>query len=161
MQASFLAEPPPIYDPTRPTTVISVRGVNSPAARLALTSDPSFLYCGRAFAGWPGSIWGNPIKPASRAAHDVAACVAEFERRLRAMIHQLDCLRRATDPDLIEALTPTRFDRTWPMMAKRIGELRGRKLGCYCGRWEPGDKQLVCHARVLAEIANELPKENQ
>jgi hypothetical protein len=44
----------------------------------------------------------------------------------------------------------------WVTMRKRLHELRGKTLGCWCGCWKPGEPELLCHAVVLAKLANAI-----
>lgn len=110
------------------TTVISVRGLSIPD-RAALVADPGFVYCGRAFAGWPGSIFGNPFK--GNGAAD------RFRDELQLAI---DCSNYS------------RHD--FVAMAEVLHTLRGKRLGCWCGCWSPGQPDIGCHAVALAELAD-------
>lgn len=93
-----------------------------------LLKDPDFVYVGRQCAGWSRSIWGNPWKyPRFRDARD------RFEF---AMLH--------VDGE------------PWDTLRRRLPELAGKRLGCWCGSWEPGQPDIGCHAVVLAELANDL-----
>jgi len=42
--------------------------------------------------------------------------------------------------------------QTQPALLAALGELKGKRLGCYC-------KPLACHGDVLADLANALPEE--
>lgn len=46
--------------------------------------------------------------------------------------------------------------RRWVL--DNLHTLRGRRLGCYCGTWRPGEPRILCHAVVLAEMADALPE---
>lgn len=117
---------------SKPTTVISVRGKD----RAALEADPDFLYVGRSMPrqGWRNRGWGNPYHfrqypdAADRFEADLEAALSGF----------LDC-------------HPAIFD-----MARRLDELLGKTLGCWCGSWRPGDPDIGCHAVSLAKLANKL-----
>ena len=45
--------------------------------------------------------------------------------------------------------------QTQPQLLARLGELRGKRLGCFCApRWR-------CHGEVLARLADALPAEGE
>jgi hypothetical protein len=121
----------------RPTTVISVRGRD----RLALQADPYFIYVGRSVPrlGWKGSIWGNPHK-----------------------INHLACGRQDAVARFFEDLTDALQGRaaigeSFREMARRLPDLRGKTLGCYCCDWRPGEPIVTpCHAIVIAKLADGL-----
>lgn len=121
------------------TTVISVRGLKR-EARAALERDPGFVYVGRQFAGWPVSIWGNPFKPgmgwdqASRLMASVGLEIPEGEASLLVLYEM--------------------WLKAQPALVARLPELRGLRLGCWCGTWRPGLREILCHAVVLAKLAN-------
>lgn len=139
-----------------PTTVISVRGQD----RAALLTDPLFVYVGRKCAGWPASVWGNPWHP-EQFRGGTAQCVAHYELTMRASVRFL----HATD-DEIDAVG----DELWSITnglgvdemnrlyqaTRRLPELRGKVLGCWCGSWQPGEPDILCHAVVLAKMADAL-----
>ena len=119
------------------TTVISVRGRTPDELR----ADPNFVYVGRACAGWPASIWGNPFRVASprwgdpiRPGDEATAgtAVEKFAAYLRA------------NPDLMA----------------RLPELRGKVLGCWCVNWDgTGEPKRPCHAVVLARMVNPVERD--
>ncbi len=114
-----------------PARVISVRGKK----RDQLLDDPGFVYVGREFAGWSGSIWGNPyrVSPEGWGCRTAKEAVEKFLTYLNGPIEQARIMR------------------------SRITELRGKTLGCWCGFWEPGQPEIDCHAVVLAKLANHYP----
>lgn len=106
-------------------TVISVRGRN----QAELLADPSFVYVGRACAGWPASIWGNPFKVTD--ATPVSSAVDLFAEWL---------------------------GRNEELLA-RLPELRGKTLGCWCVNWNGhGEPRKACHAVVLARMVNPVQR---
>jgi hypothetical protein len=139
------------------TTVISVRG----RGRATLLADPTFVYVGRRCAGWPASIWGNPWRP-EQFRGGAAECNAHYERVIAASLATF----RASD-DEVDCV----YDRLWVLTdglgksemdrlseaTKRLRELRGKQLGCWCGTWSPGGPELLCHAVVLAKLAESRP----
>lgn len=137
-----------------PTTVISVRGRN----RDELLADPSFVYVGRRCAGWPESPWGNPWRP-DQFRGGAADCLVHYERTVLASL----AFFAADDDEKDEAgdhlwvvtngLGKEDMDRLY-IATKRLSELRGKALGCWCGSWQPGETEILCHAVVLAKLAN-------
>lgn len=115
----------------KPTTVITVRKQD----RAKLLADPEFVYVGRMCAGWQGSLFGNPYTVAS---HGQEKAFDMFQRELTAAVRG----------EIIRGPFPERFK----VMAARLHELRGKRLGCWCGCWEPG-QTLKCHAVALAQAA--------
>ena len=78
------------------------------------------IYCGR------GSKWGNPYSHSiySKATYIVKTRVEAIKKYRDWILGQ---------PELLAAL----------------GELRGKRLGCYC-------KPMSCHCDILAEMVNKL-----
>ena len=78
------------------------------------------VYCGR------GSIWGNPYS------------------------HRIYSKAQYIVPTRKEAIESY---RKWimgqPDLLGRLGELRGKRLGCYC-------KPLSCHCDILSDLVNTL-----
>ena len=126
------------------TTVINVRGRN----RDELIAMPDFCYVGRwvSRTRWVGSDWGNPFKVGMKRRSAVGL-----------LGHDIDCLPRAETLDVSLAV---KFFRAWVAMpsnplAVRIGELRGKVLGCWCVDWDgEGHPAAPCHAVVLAGLAD-------
>jgi hypothetical protein len=126
------------------TTVVNVRG-KVPADLLA---DPDFVYVGRpVYRGrhnWHGSPWGNPF----RVGMGRPAAV-------RLLGRDLDCYPRAESLDRYLCF---KFYRAWlherSDLAGRLPGLRGKRLGCWCGDWCPGDPLIYCHAVILAGLAD-------
>lgn len=116
----------------KPTTVISVRGRD----RLELEADHGFIYVGRSMPrqGWRDKGWGNPY-PFRQ--HRNAAEL--FARDLADALEG----RGNPHPKVVA-------------IARRLPELCGKTLGCWCGSWEPGDPDIGCHAVALAKFANTL-----
>ncbi len=126
------------------TTVISVRGQD----RKALQADSSFAYVGRRCAGWPDTPWGNPFRV------DRLGLRIDFGRvdlRWWAEAATVDPahspIERAVDL-YKQWFTQCRVD-----LVKRLPELAGKRLGCWCCCWAPGDPFQACHAIVLATLA--------
>lgn len=125
-----------------PTTVISVRGLD----RDMLLADMDFVYVGRAVfrpQHWKASVWGNPFKVGMKRSTPIRVLGFDVGNypRMRNLDARLACL----------------FYRAWivqsPAHAERLTELRGKRLGCWCGNWSPGESEIKCHAVVLAKLA--------
>jgi hypothetical protein len=137
------------------TTVIKVSGRD----RDRLLADPSFQYTGRRFAGFEGSIWGNPFRPG----------MSPFDAmRIMDRLVQTGHARKGSvlvidGPfSTVDAVEWYReYVQTDRRLWDRLPELRGKTLGCWCGFWEPGQPDIGCHAVVLAQIANSLATEAQ
>lgn len=43
-----------------------------------------------------------------------------------------------------------------PQLLSQLSELVGKRLGCWCGVWSPGQPDIGCHGIVLATLANAL-----
>lgn len=132
-----------------PTTVISVRGRD----RDALLADPDFVYVGRACYGWPASRWGNPSR---------RGMTPREAKRVPSILPwgaftEADRDEEMTARDLVECY------RKWlaaqPPLRAEISGLVGKRLGCWCGSWEPGKPEILCHAVVLAKAANALEQD--
>lgn len=108
--------------------VVNVKGLKKPDQRA------SVVYCGRAFAGWHNSGFGNPFHP--RPGFDA---VAAYRAHLAAL--------EADDP------------RSFAAWLKTLWEATGhgtKPLGCWCVNATAGDgSEVVCHAQVLAEMLRE------
>ncbi len=110
--------------------VVNVRGLKTPEQRSGV------CYCGRGFAGWPRSKWGNPYRPTARLGgpkeRDIADCLERF--RTFAQSRSAEWLA-----DLWEAC-----------------EQGTKPLGCWCTTATHGDGQpIVCHAQLLAGMLHE------
>lgn len=46
--------------------------------------------------------------------------------------------------------------RTRPELLRRLPELRGKRLGCWCADWDGGPGEPCCHAIALARMADGL-----
>jgi hypothetical protein len=132
MQAEDRASPAPAAIPAgRRTTVINIHG-RDPAA---LRADPRFVYVGWVVRthGWPGSFWGVGMTAPTPAGR--AAAAGRLGREI------------AGDSER------ARFLRS------RLGELRGKVLGCWCCDWDGhGEPAVPCHAVVLARLADAPPE---
>lgn len=86
--------------------------------------DPPYVYIGR------GSPWGNPFThlplAGTKAAYQVATREEAIEKYREWILKQ-------------------------PALLKRLGELKGKVLGCYC-------KPQSCHGDVLVELIEERCK---
>ncbi len=103
-----------------------VRVVNVKHSRTA-AERARVCYCGRQFAGWPSSSWGN---------HSYLSCPGEFRNHL---LHDL----RAGELDRM-------------LLALWLACDRGAKpLGCWCLDWDGQTYPMPrCHAAVWAELLN-------
>jgi hypothetical protein len=127
------------------TTVISVRGQK----RDQLLADPDFVYVGRAvkWTQWEASIWGNPF--------------FEWQGQLRWDRKRVDQwwldyhLARGGEASPVSLYSQWIRDNEHLLTRLRRGELAGKKLGCWCGAWKPGDPDIGCHAVVLARHSQE------
>lgn len=104
--------------------IVKVNGLRTPEDRATV------CYCGRAFAGWPASPWGNPFKPRRGPMGGVAFCLSAFRAHAE------------KQPDSWLA-------GLWE--AIKHGEI---PLGCWCVDWDgtgapPSDQ---CHCGILAEM---------
>lgn len=95
--------------------------------------EPYDIYVGRG----QGSIWGNPFshKEGTLAHHKVAS--------------QEEAV-----------LAYDRWVRTKPELMRRIPELRGRTLACFCRPKNGFQGRLLCHAQVLAALADGIRPED-
>jgi hypothetical protein len=125
------------------TTVISVRGLD----RDILLADMDFVYVGRAVfrpQHWKASVWGNPFKVGMKRSVAVVILADDIDNSVRA-------------PHLDAALACL-FYRAWilksPAHIERLPELRGKRLGCWCCNWSPGEPKIACHAVILAKLAD-------
>jgi hypothetical protein len=82
------------------------------------------VYVGRAGHGYDG-YFGNPFHPVGDGEDARITCIEQFR----------DYFHRRMRDDV--------------EYARRILELRGKKLGCFC-------KPKVCHADIIAEYLNNL-----
>jgi hypothetical protein len=133
------------------TTVCNVRGIVG-EARAALLADPMFQYVGRGCGGWRCSAWGNPFKVGMRPA-DVDEFLFHM-RRKEALVGPLaySGTERLTAAEAVELYR--RYVLACPGLAKAVPGLSGKRLGCWCCEWSPGDPVMTpCHGIVLAEIA--------
>jgi hypothetical protein len=114
-----------------PTTVICVRGRD----RKALLADSGFCYVGRQCAGWPNSHFGNPYKVVGHITRplDTPYLCSTAEE---AVAKYAAWIARKT------------------ILIERLTGLRGRRLGCWCGDWRPGEPEIPCHAVILAKLAD-------
>lgn len=104
-----------------PIRVVNVNGLRGEARK-------GVCYCGRAFAGWPDSPWGNPFRP--RRGFDAVSAFRDWFLGLSEVVRE------------------SLLHRLWE------GCGHGAKpLGCWCIDATHGDGQpVVCHAQVLAEL---------
>lgn len=126
---------------SNPTTVISVRG----RPRAELEADPGFVYVGRPCYGWPGSDFGNPFKGADAQCNPIGP-----EEAVRRFVAWLE-----TGEDFGHH-TPKAMARRRETILRRLPDLRGRVLGCWCLDWAPalGEPRKPCHAVALARLAD-------
>jgi hypothetical protein len=133
------------------TTVIKVSGRD----RDRLLADPSFQYVGRKFAGFEGSIFGNPFKPGMNAEDAI-----EIMNRIpawddRSLKHGDPLWTLEDEEEEFDAVNWFGiYVRTRRSLWRRLPELRGKTLGCWCGTWSPGQPDIGCHAVALARLAD-------
>jgi hypothetical protein len=89
------------------------------------------------------SVFGNPFK-VETFGHPQA--VALHRRWLDGEVLPPDALAKV-------GLTPSALSTKRAAVLRRLPELRGRDLGCYCPQPAPGEPD-VCHAVCLLELAN-------
>lgn len=93
--------------------------------------------------------FGNPFKAEGKAtAGDVVRLFARFMRMSQAQIMR-QCLDDAGQPNPLGGL---RMIILRQAILKRLPELRGKNLACWCRLGEP------CHADVLLRLANREPR---
>lgn len=100
--------------------VVNVRGLNKPEQRATV------CYVGRAFAGWPGTPYGN---------HHRLPCPDAFRSSL--MMLPDDVLQR-------------HLDNLWELCGHGA-----KPLGCWCLDFDGVGPTPPCHAAVWAELLNE------
>jgi Domain of unknown function (DUF4326) len=112
------------------TVVVNVNKSSEDVAIVAWAQERGLLvYVGHRglYDRWPRSVWANPYRMSPTA-------TPEEEARERDRVCELFVRHLAEEPDLLA----------------RIGELKGKALGCWCA-------PSRCHADYLAELANALP----
>lgn len=132
------------------TTVNAVQGCDRPA----LMADPRFVYVGRRCHGWPASDWGNPFKVGMPTDHVVRLIDGWGRRKL--IDRDIVCIFDAPTLDVEMTVELYRqYVLACPTLRRRLGELRGKTLGCWCVCWNGnGDPTRPCHAVVLAKLAD-------
>lgn len=106
--------------------------------RDSFLANPDFVYVGRRFAGFDGSIFGNPFT------------VQQYGREnaiLQFRLFLIDAIRgTAKNPNGLGQI-----DRVFFEMAASLHQLRGKYLGCWCLDWDgvsfPAPQS--CHAVIL------------
>ena len=96
-------------------------------------SESYDVYVGRG----QGSIWGNP-----------------FSHKEGTLAH----FKVASQEEAVRAYE--RWIRTRPELMRRIPELRGRTLACFCRPKGGFQGRLLCHAQVLAALADGVRPED-
>ena len=112
------------------TTVVNVRGKKP----TDFADDPLFVYVGRSvrWTDWKGSVFGNPCTTAEA-----------FASALNVAI-----------------LNPHFGSVVFGEIARRLPELLGKKLGCWCAHWPDSTTSFleepppICHAIVLAQTVD-------
>ena len=128
------------------TTVVQVNA----KAREEWEADPSFVYVGRAArGGWKNSIWGNPFKVSRDSLMFVGPRPPAWTPAMKRIATQ-QAVAMFAGCVMSSDIEP------WTTMRARLHELCGKTLGCWCGDWKPGDPEILCHAVVLAKLANAL-----
>lgn len=106
--------------------VVKVNGLRTPEQRAGV------CYVGRAFAGWPGSLWGNPYRVDSSRNWGIRPYLDKFAE--------------------YAAGQPVE----WLADLWKACEHGAKPLGCWCIDATHGDGQpVVCHAQILAEMLHE------
>jgi len=82
------------------------------------------VYIGRRCGSFPASFWANPFRIGKDGTREEV--IEKYKQRLL----------------------------NSPVMLKRLGELKGKVLGCWCA-------PLPCHGDVLAEMANESEEQGE
>lgn len=107
-----------------PIRVVKVNKLRTPEQRA------SVCYVGREFAGWPGSLWGNPYKPSGK--YTLETCLEAFSR-------------------LASNFADDVFVNLW-----KACDHGDKPLGCWCTDATVGDGQpVVCHAQILAQMLHD------
>ena len=101
--------------------VVNVRKLRTPEQRATV------VYVGRAFAGWPGTPYGN---------HHRLPCPDEYRRWLLLAI-----------PDDVLA---QHLANLWELTGQGA-----KPLGCWCLDWDGTGPTPGCHAAVWAELLND------
>lgn len=106
--------------------VVKVNNLRTPEQRAGV------CYIGRAFAGWPASLWGNPFKVDSSRNWGIRTCLEKFTKHADMMPH------------------------SWLMNLWEACEQGAKPLGCWCIDATHGDGQpVVCHGQILAAMLHE------
>ena len=99
--------------------VVNVRGLRTPEQRAGV------VYVGRAWAGWPGTPYGN---------HHRLPCPDDYRASLRML-----------SPEVLDGHLVDLWESTG----------HGAKpLGCWCLAWDGTGPTPACHAAVWAELLN-------
>jgi Domain of unknown function (DUF4326) len=108
------------------TTVVKVRRF----ARAEFEADPDFIYVGRHGWGWKRSDWCNPFREDKAGEKRDGTHEAVVAKHADWIVRQ-------------------------PHLMARLGELRGKVLGCWCCNWDGhGEPARPCHAVTLARLAD-------
>jgi hypothetical protein len=102
---------------------------------------PNFVYVGRAVPrqGWAESPWHNPFRKESMGVTPVASYEASWRATIVWSINA-----REDDP---------RWSAPFPSLLRRLPELAGKILGCWCVDWDGvGEPATPCHAVVLSRL---------
>lgn len=129
----------------KPTTVICVRGKD----RAKLLADPLFVYVGRGCFGWKKSPFANPYKIVD---WGLTLAILKFREDLEATVAGSRAKPRLLPESRVGEVV--HHDGKFHHMASRLPELCGKRLGCWCGDWRPGEPEIPCHAVVLAKLAD-------
>lgn len=129
------------------TTVVKVTSQNA----ITLRADPRFLWVGRhqTFAkacSFPRSPFCNPYGRGTANAQMAMRDARDFEAELRLALAEPECGR-------VHPLIHT--------IARRLPELRGKRLGCLCVDWGGGEETWSCHAVCLAKLADGVSPANE
>ena len=137
------------------TSVVRV----SKANRESLLADPLFVWVGRASGrlGMKKSSWGNPFRAGMdpELARDLLGALKPLRMGPGAMIEFDGPLTAEKAVECYEDWIIVGILAGAPLKPE-LWELSGKRLGCACGDWKPGDPEIACHAVVLAKMADAM-----
>ena len=132
------------------TTVAKVAG----RSYREIAADVNSIYVGRRVLrrGFPGSQFGNPF----RADMDLSEVTRVIGGLAPRVLVQLSTDARGSH--VFDVDCAVRTYESWflaqPGLCKKLPELRGKTLVCWCVDWDGvGEPRVPCHAVVLARLA--------
>jgi hypothetical protein len=102
----------------------------------------------------PPAPFGNPFRSGRVTAVRPEDAVAEYRARIGAAIANLRMLDRPEEVFREFGRQHERDHAYWCNIARKLRDLRGRRLGCWCCVWRPDQPEFPCHAVCLAQFAN-------